>query len=475
MTKRTAPARKFPGDYRIIDEVASSATSRIFLGETISLPHQPVVIKYFYTTHLNAQQEDDFRQETHFLQQLRHPSILKLIEAETDKGGVPYMVMDYAPNSSLDKSMHYQAHLPWPQKKAQSIILQIGQALQYAHQHNIIHCNLKPQNILFDAHGRALVADFHLVSLPESLQVTASTTYMAPEELLGEINKECDQYALGCIAYEMFTGHTPYQASSLYYPGNRQRQPTLVAPTLLNRSLSADIERAILKALAPEPGQRHRDIQTFLNILGSAVSNGAGDEAEVIKVINTPGIEVRSRTTPYAIVTPQLIADVAALASYERTNQQRNTLAREKTPIFKQKKIVIALTCILVFACIISGLGLYIFMITQSKPQVEPTPGTIKTNQFIITSSQPIAPTPFIIKQATTIQASISSATITQPSPTPSPIAASTAQPSPTDITMPSATMTPIGGSAAPSLIPRDGNVDHQSHHQQRQSSGRAR
>ncbi len=61
MTKRNAPARKFLGDYRITDEVASSATSRIFLGETISSPRQSVAIKWLYTTHLDSQQEEGFR------------------------------------------------------------------------------------------------------------------------------------------------------------------------------------------------------------------------------------------------------------------------------------------------------------------------------------------------------------------------------------------------------------------------------
>src|SRR5579884_2117140 len=267
MPKRSTPAHRFPGDYHIIDEVASSATSRIFLAETISSPGQFVAIKWLYTTHLDPQQEEELHQEFHLLQQLHHPSILSLITAGCDKG-TPYLVMAYAPNSSLDKSMQYQAHLPWTQQKALSIISQIGQALHYAHRHNIVHCNLKPQNILFDAHEQQLLADFHLDSLPELLHASASTTYMAPEELLGEKSKTCDQYALGCIAYEMLTGHTPYHASSLYYPGSRHRLPTLVAPTRLNPSITPRVEQAILKSLAPEPHQRHRNIQAFLTALG---------------------------------------------------------------------------------------------------------------------------------------------------------------------------------------------------------------
>ena len=423
MTKRNAPARKFLGDYRITDEVASSATSRIFLGETISSPRQSVAIKWLYTTHLDSQQEEGFRQETRLLQQLRHPSILPLITARSDKG-VPYLVTLYAPNGSLDKSMHYQAHLPWPQERALMIISQIGQALYYAHQQNIVHCNLKPQNILFNAQGQALLADFHLTSLPESLHVSASTTYMAPEELLGEINKECDQYALGCLAYEMLTGHAPYHASSLYYPGSRRRLPTLVAPTQFNPLLSPHVEQAILKALAPEPDLRHNDIQAFLDALG------------------TPTEHYYPELATAAPIRAQTRGTVPLL---ESVNYRRNSPSRPKTYIFKQKKILLALSCILLFTIIISAL--YLLVITQSKQHIQPTPTAIQQNQSIITTtptslvtpSIALSPMPTVILQPAIIQPLPTLSVTTQPLPT-QPLVV---QPSPTSISPPPAPVAP--------------------------------
>src|SRR6266487_3643144 len=121
MPKRAAHIGNFLGDYRITDELVSRATYRIFLGETISSPQQYVAIKWLHNIHLDAQQEESFLQETHFLQQLRHPHILSLITARCDKG-VPYIVTAYAPDGSLDKTMQYQAHLPWDIEQALSII-----------------------------------------------------------------------------------------------------------------------------------------------------------------------------------------------------------------------------------------------------------------------------------------------------------------------------------------------------------------
>lgn len=447
MPKRFAPARKFPGDYHIIDEVASSATSRIFLAETISSPQQLVAIKLLYTTHLDSQQEEAFRQEIHLFQQLHHPSILSFITAECDKG-VPYIVMAYAPNSSLDKSMHHQAHLPWPQKRALTIISQVGQALYYAHRHNIVHCNLKPQNILLDAQEHALLADFHLLSLPELLHASASTTYMAPEELLGEKSKACDQYALGCIAYEMLTGHTPYHASSLYYPGSRHRLPTLVAPTLLNPLLTPRVEQAILKALAPEPVQRHRNIQAFLTALGTLEDededNATGEES-----LDKSRIETQSRalSNPRSTLQPpartaafEEIAASASALQRERANYQRNSPSRPKTYFNTHKKLMLALSCILLGVCIIGGL--YWLVSLQSQSRLQPTPTPIKTHQSIMTTTTIAAPSIATSPVSTVTNQSI----IIQPLPT-QPIIG---QSSPTSITIPSAIITPTVDTVTP-------------------------
>jgi serine/threonine protein kinase len=307
------------------------------------------------------------------------------------------------------------------------IISQVGQALQYAHQQNIVHCNLKPQNILFNAQGQVLLTDFHLTSLPESLHISASTTYMAPEELLGAISKECDQYALGCIAYEMLTGHTPYHASSLYYPGIHRRLPTLVPPTQLNPLLPSHIERAVLKALAPEPDQRHSDIQAFLTALGVSAEYSHLESATAAPV---------EEMASYA---------AASALPLEGVNYQRNNPSRPKTYLIKHKKILIALSCILLFACAISAL--YVLVFAQPKLRIQPTPTTIKMNRSIMTTTPIVivtpsiatSPTPTLINQPVIIQPLPTRSAITQPSSTSIPIPTATFTALPDTITSPPA------------------------------------
>jgi serine/threonine protein kinase len=437
MTKRVAHIGKFWGEYRITDELQTSTASRIFLAESHILPQHIVAIKSLPNIHLDAHQEESFLQETRFLQRLQHPHILSLITAGIDKGA-PYTVSEYAENGSLDKTMQHQVRLPWDVDQALSIILQIGQALQYAHQQNILHCNLKPQNILFNAQGEALLADFSLVSLPESLQATAVATYMAPEQILGTISKQCDQYSLGCIAYEMFTSHTPYHAQSLQY-GGRQRLPRLIPPTHFNPALPQHIEQAILTALAPEPDLRHSDLQAFLAALGSV---GMPVEAQISNIPTS--IIATAQPFDDRDFVQDLAFSASPMAPTPNISFQRNNAYRPKSRFLfsrflfsKGQKILVAISCLLVLVTLAGGFFAFAANQTKSRMQNTPTsahnniPTTINTSNAVATPTHTSVPspasssTPGTITYPVTLQPppNVKSTPTAHPTPTPTPTA----------------------------------------------------
>ncbi len=263
---------KYIASYRIIREMATTSASRIFLAQKDGTSHSPVVIKLLFPMVLFSEQDkESFLQEASFLKQLQHPFISPILEVGVDKI-TPYIITAYAPGGSLRDSMQRQFPQPLLWMEALKILSQIGQALEYAHERNVIHCNLKPQNILFNARGEALLADFPFATLSttrwgSSLTASGIAAYMAPEQFAGKINKECDQYALGCIAYEMFTGRPPFTTSYLSRLGLQHEEEIPPAPTSLNPLLPFSLEQAILQALAKEPAQRHSDIRAFLRAL----------------------------------------------------------------------------------------------------------------------------------------------------------------------------------------------------------------
>jgi serine/threonine protein kinase len=273
MLKNDSYAGKYIGGYHISLELAASASSRIFLGESVSPDRHSAAIKRIYSISLLSRQDkENFLHEANALKQLKHPYILPILSASILKG-TPYIVSVYAPNGSLHDRLQRWAPEPMAQDEAISILSQVGQALHYAHQKNRVHGNLKPQNILFTGNGDALLADFKFMSLSSSdnsaIISPHGLPYMSAEQIDGIHSKENDQYSLGCIAYEMFTGRKPFTTPSIKQPGTYYKTRTLIAPTKLNPALPRQIEQAILKAMEKEPSQRYRNILEFIKTLGA--------------------------------------------------------------------------------------------------------------------------------------------------------------------------------------------------------------
>ena len=206
--------------YRILARLGCGGCGCVYLGQHLRLSNRFVAIKIFTGNVESEEEQTRFLQEAFLLNQLRHPHILPIldsgIEADRLRGDLPYLITEYAPNGSLRDRLEARAG-PLRLKEALPILSQIGKALQYAHEHGVVHCDLKPENILFTEEGQALLADFGIAAILSSAKtqqggVMGTLEYMAPEQFDDKVSTKSDQYALGCIAYELFTGRLPFRA-----------------------------------------------------------------------------------------------------------------------------------------------------------------------------------------------------------------------------------------------------------------------
>ena len=260
------------GNYRIIEEITAGSFGRVYKGLHIYLKNRLVAIKLLHRAYLGSQKErENFLQEAQLLEMLKHPNILPILDVGIEDG-IPYFVIEYAPDGSLRD--HLQAAHPHPLQLdvTLNILTQIGQALSYAHQQNIIHRDLKPENILFNARGDALLADFGIaviLSTPRTtvVDIIGSPLYMAPEQFDGMLSKRSDQYALAVIAYEMLTGRNPFVGPNAAIMALKHQTEEPTAPTQFNPYLPVPVERAILKALSKDRAHRYPDVQAFLTAL----------------------------------------------------------------------------------------------------------------------------------------------------------------------------------------------------------------
>ncbi len=188
--------------------------------------------------------------------------------------GCPYLVTEYASKGSLRDLLQHQSPHLLSVEESINILLQVGQALHYAHQQNIIHRDLKPENILFDAEGKAILADFGVATVLNAATRQTATmgtfSYMAPEQFRNTIAKQSDQYALGCVAYELFTGRMVFEVSDAATAMVKCLLETPTEPRKYNSKLPLSIEQAVLKALAKERADRHTDISSFVKALTTA-------------------------------------------------------------------------------------------------------------------------------------------------------------------------------------------------------------
>ncbi|WP_052889005.1 protein kinase domain-containing protein [Thermogemmatispora carboxidivorans] len=277
----TAPAPytgKQLGNYRIGEHLASGSFGEVYLAEHLLLPRR-AAIKFLSSAHgVSAKEQQAFLQEARLLEALRHPHILPLYDAGLAQDFPPYLIAAYAAGGSLRERLRQQPS-GLPVEAALQILEQVGQALEHAHSQAkpVIHRDLKPENILFDAVGNALLADFGIavildVAATQRLSIAGTLPYMAPEQFEGRALPASDQYALGCLAYELLTGRQPLAgARGSWFSWALQHREQLPLPLSHFRSeLPLYIELAVLKALMKEPGQRHTSVGAFLQALRTA-------------------------------------------------------------------------------------------------------------------------------------------------------------------------------------------------------------
>ncbi len=261
------------GNYRVLEEIASGTFGTVYVGEHIVFAGDKAAIKVLHTHFGTSQTREKFLSEARILKKLKHPHILSIIDAGFSEGRLPYLVSDYATGGSLYDRLQPLKKRPLPMDQALHILSDIAAGLFYAHQQNIVHRDLKPANILFNANDEALIADFGVattmttVSVQQTTGMAGTPLYMAPEQFKGRASRGSDQYALGCIAFELFTGRPPFTGKDFYALAFQHMSEPPPDPVQLQPTLPVHIGQTILKALAKEREQRYPNVQDFFQSL----------------------------------------------------------------------------------------------------------------------------------------------------------------------------------------------------------------
>jgi len=315
------------GRYRLEAKLGSGGMSTVYLARDDTLD-RPVAVKVMHRE--MSEQEDQlqrFRQEARAVAKLTHPNVVAVIDAGED-GGHPYIVFEYVKGETLKQRIGRVGALDTQEAIAYAI--EVARGLSVAHSRNMVHRDIKPQNVLIDEEGRAKLTDFGISRQLEQEGVTATgrvlgtTDYVAPEQAMGkDIDIRSDIYSLGVVLYEMLVGQVPFHADSQVGVAMKHVNEELPDVQRRRSEASAAVALVVERATAKNPDERYQtvaemidDLETALEVEAARAGSTTGEATSVLDAVPPPQRKLsgRARWSWAAIVLLLLVAGGALLA-----------------------------------------------------------------------------------------------------------------------------------------------------------------
>ncbi len=269
--------------YKIIDTLGEGGMANIYLAEDIILQRKVAVKVLRFDLQKDPQTVQRFQREALSTSELSHPNIVSVFDVDSDHG-IPYMVMEYVSGPNLKDYIH--DHSPLEITKVIRIMDQILSAMTLAHQHNMIHRDLKPQNILMDPKGNIKIADFGIAvalnqnAITQTNSAMGSVHYMSPEQARGGVvTKQSDIYSLGIILYELISGQVPFGGETAVSIALKHVQEPVPSLRKQNAKIPQALENVVFHATAKDPRDRYASVFAMKKDLDTSLSPSRRNES----------------------------------------------------------------------------------------------------------------------------------------------------------------------------------------------------
>src|SRR5437016_2254129 len=251
------------GDYELLEEIGRGGQGVVFRARQKNL-NRIVALKVISLGQwANKAHLKRFRLEAEAAARLEHPGIVQIHEVGEGDGSC-YFSMKFIEGGQLDEVVKQS---PMSVRRAAELIAKVARTVSYAHEHGILHRDIKPGNILLDAKGEPHLTDFGLARLVESessvtqtLDVLGTPSYMAPEQAVGNnaaVRSAAEVYGLGAVLYQLLTGQPPFAGGTTYETIKLLEDTEPRPPQLLNPKVDRDLSTICLKCLEKDPKGRY--------------------------------------------------------------------------------------------------------------------------------------------------------------------------------------------------------------------------
>lgn len=330
--------RIFGRRYELLELIGGGGMADVYRAHD-KLLDRSVAVKILHPQFSNdAEFIEKFHREAQGAAKLSHPNIVNIYDVG-EEAGCHYIVMEYVAGDTLKNKIQQQGHLSVAESL--DIARQIAEALEHAHQNNLVHCDIKPHNILMMRDGRVKVADFGIAravtasTMTYSGNVIGSVHYFSPEQAKGTVvTPKSDVYSLGIVLYEMLTGKLPFTGETSVGIALKHLQEEAVPVRQIDPTIPTIVEAVVSKLMAKDPAMRPDSSEVVREI------------SQAQAMLQYPGVMQAAAPDPYATqVLPRVSPQPGTYASQRRAPEPEE---EEETSVFKSKKFIFGLVMILV-------------------------------------------------------------------------------------------------------------------------------
>lgn len=316
--------------YEILERIGGGGMADVYKA------HDKILDRVVAVKILHAQLAGDkeflakFQMEAQGAARLSHPNIVNIYDVGVE-AGMHYIVMEYVDGETLKDKITREGHLSIPESL--KIAKEIAEALSHAHKNNLVHCDVKPHNILVMQDGRVKVADFGIARAVTSTTMTyngnvvGSVHYFSPEQAKGtKITPKSDVYSLGVVLYEMLTGHLPFTGETTVSVALKHLQDQPRSIRSIDAQIPAVVEAIVFKAMSKDPNDRPDASGLAEDI--SSTERLLGFKQETVPAVDPFATQMMPRVTE---------ADLE-IAEDEEPQQ----------PVYKSRKFIFSIVAVLV-------------------------------------------------------------------------------------------------------------------------------
>jgi eukaryotic-like serine/threonine-protein kinase len=273
------------GRYKVEDLVGTGGMSSVYRARDNVLERQ-VALKILHD-HFSGDPEyvERFRREARAIARLNHPNIVTVID-RGELGRHQFIVFEHVAGENLKDVVRRRG--PLPVDEAVALTTQVARGLAFAHDHGVVHRDVKPQNVLIDENGTAKVTDFGIArsidpdeGLTETGTVLGTSGYIAPEQASGlRVDSRSDQYSLGVVLYELLTGEPPYSGDNVMAVAMKHLREPVPRVRDRRRDVPASVDAIVSRAMAKRPEDRFPSTDDMVAALEAAQDGIASDLSE---------------------------------------------------------------------------------------------------------------------------------------------------------------------------------------------------